>query len=131
MTELIQMAYAAAALASLERNLLPDAVIRRLTRLSLASCLRSGYKPSSQLQLSISCTVTPQFPLFFHTCYYFNDKSSSSEDAEEAMLQMYCEWSELKDGDTILDVGCGWGRSHCILKNCKNRKSDSETLGRA
>lgn len=39
-------------LASLERNLLPDLVIRRLTRLLLASRLRSCYKPSSELQLS-------------------------------------------------------------------------------
>lgn len=40
------------ALTSLERNLLPDAVVRRLTRLLLASRLRSGYKPSSELQLA-------------------------------------------------------------------------------
>ncbi|KAL6215274.1 hypothetical protein ACLB2K_014705 [Fragaria x ananassa] len=40
------------ALASLERNLLPDAVIRRFTRMLLASRLRSGYQPSSELQLS-------------------------------------------------------------------------------
>lgn len=39
-------------LASLERNLLPDALVRRLTRLLLASRLRSGYKPSAELQLS-------------------------------------------------------------------------------
>lgn len=39
-------------LASLERNLLPDAVIRRLNRLLLASRLRSGYKSTSELQLS-------------------------------------------------------------------------------
>ena len=39
-------------LGSLERNLLPDPVIRRLTRLLLASRLRSGYKPTSELQLS-------------------------------------------------------------------------------
>ena len=39
-------------LASLERNLLPDAVIRRLTRLLLAGRLRSGYKPTSEQQLS-------------------------------------------------------------------------------
>ena len=39
-------------LGSLERNLMPDAVLRRLTRLLLASRLRSGYKPSSELQLS-------------------------------------------------------------------------------
>nr|GMD44141.1 (S)-coclaurine N-methyltransferase [Ipomoea batatas] len=39
-------------LATLERNLLPDAVIRRLTRLLLASRLRSSYKSSADLQLS-------------------------------------------------------------------------------
>ncbi|PNX55235.1 (S)-coclaurine N-methyltransferase-like protein, partial [Trifolium pratense] len=39
-------------LGSLERNLLPDAVIRRLTRLLLATRLRSSYKSSSELQLS-------------------------------------------------------------------------------
>ncbi|GAY37454.1 hypothetical protein CUMW_029110 [Citrus unshiu] len=39
-------------LSSLERNLLPDAVIRRLSRLLLGGRLRSGYKPSAELQLS-------------------------------------------------------------------------------
>lgn len=39
-------------LASLERNLLPDAVIRRLTRMLLAGRLRSCYKTSSELQLA-------------------------------------------------------------------------------
>jgi len=39
-------------LASLERNLLPDAVIRRLTRMLLADRLRSCYKTSSELQLA-------------------------------------------------------------------------------
>lgn len=55
MAKLIQIPYDATvhlALASLERNLLPDAIIRTFTRLLLASRLRSGYKPSSQLQLS-------------------------------------------------------------------------------
>lgn len=41
-----------AMLASLERNLLPDLVVRRLTRLLLASRLRSEYQPSAELQLS-------------------------------------------------------------------------------
>lgn len=39
-------------LASLERNLLPDAVVRRLTRVLLARRLRSGYRPSADIQLS-------------------------------------------------------------------------------
>uniref|UniRef100_A0A1D1Z3M9 (S)-coclaurine N-methyltransferase n=1 Tax=Anthurium amnicola TaxID=1678845 RepID=A0A1D1Z3M9_9ARAE len=41
-----------AVLASLERNLLPDLLLRRLTRLLLASRLRLGYQPSAELQLS-------------------------------------------------------------------------------
>ncbi|KAI4379637.1 hypothetical protein MLD38_005911 [Melastoma candidum] len=41
-----------AVLASLERNLLPDPVLRRLTRLLLAGRLRSCYRPSASDQLS-------------------------------------------------------------------------------
>jgi hypothetical protein len=51
---LVERAYEAAArsaLAALERNLLPDAVTRRLTRLLLAQRLRLGYLPSAPLQL--------------------------------------------------------------------------------
>jgi hypothetical protein len=39
------------ALVALERNLIPDAVTRRLTRLLLAQRLRRGYLPSAPLQL--------------------------------------------------------------------------------
>ncbi|KAJ0703396.1 putative pavine N-methyltransferase [Helianthus annuus] len=39
------------------------------------------------------------------------------------MLQIYCEKSQLQDGHTVLDVGCGWGSlSLCIAhkyNNCK------------
>ncbi|MFS7920650.1 putative (S)-coclaurine-N-methyltransferase [Helianthus anomalus] len=34
------------------------------------------------------------------------------------MLQIYCEKSQLQDGHTVLDVGCGWGSlSLCIAQN--------------
>ncbi|CAI0629302.1 unnamed protein product [Linum tenue] len=55
MEGLIQMPYDATVklmLSSLERNLLPDAVVRRLTRLLLGVRLRWGYKLSAELQLS-------------------------------------------------------------------------------
>jgi len=43
------------------------------------------------------------------------------EDAEEAMLKLYCERSNLKDGHTVLDVGCGWGSlALYIAKNYTN-----------
>ncbi|BFG18099.1 hypothetical protein CerSpe_043730 [Prunus speciosa] len=70
MNQIMQAPYDATvrfALSSLERNLLPDAVVRRLTRLLLASRLRSGYKTTSDLQLSdllqfVQCKLTT--PLF-------------------------------------------------------------------
>lgn len=66
-------------LASLERNLLPDGVIRRLTRLLLASRLCSGYRSSTELQLShllqfahcayISWMITFLFSFSFFVTY--------------------------------------------------------------
>ena len=31
------------------------------------------------------------------------------DDAEEQMLELYCERAQLRDGLDILDLGCGWG----------------------
>ncbi|KAF3333444.1 (S)-coclaurine N-methyltransferase-like protein [Carex littledalei] len=127
-----------AGLAALERNLLPDAVVRRLTKMLLASRLRLGYLPSADLQLSQllhfvhSLEEMPiavetdtakaqhyELPTSFfklvlgenlkYSCCYFKEKSSTLEEAEKAMLELYCERAELKDGQMILDVGCGWG----------------------
>ncbi|KAL8522277.1 hypothetical protein ACS0TY_012419 [Phlomoides rotata] len=125
-------------LASLERSLLPDAVVRRLIRLLLASRLRSGYRPSADVQLSDllhfahSLREMPiaiqtesaksqhyELPTSFfklvlgqhlkYSCCLFPDKSSTLEDAEKAMLELYCERSQIQDGHSVLDVGCGWG----------------------
>ncbi|CAI9759596.1 unnamed protein product [Fraxinus pennsylvanica] len=141
MESIVQMPYDATVrlmLASHERNLLPDVVIRRLTRLLLASRLRSGYKPSAELQLSdllhfahtlreMPIAIKTERPKSQHyevptsffklvlgkhlkySCCFFSDKSSTLEDAEKAMLELYCERSQIKDGHTVLDVGCGWG----------------------
>nr|XP_023879214.1 (S)-coclaurine N-methyltransferase-like isoform X1 [Quercus suber]POE77100.1 (s)-coclaurine n-methyltransferase [Quercus suber] len=141
MDKIMQVPYEATVrlmLGSLERNLLPDAVIRKLTRLLLATRLRSGYKPSAQLQLShllqfvLSLREMPiaiktgdpktqhyELPTSFfklvlgnnlkYSCCYFSDNSRTLENAEETMLELYCERSQLKDGHTVLDVGCGWG----------------------
>ncbi|KAK9086073.1 hypothetical protein Sjap_026484 [Stephania japonica] len=40
---------------------------------------------------------------------YFEDKSSTLDDAEKAMLDLYCERAQIKDGHRILDLGCGYG----------------------
>ncbi|GKD22223.1 hypothetical protein Tco_1223926, partial [Tanacetum coccineum] len=54
MSKIVQVPYDATVklmTASLERNLLPDAVIRKLTRLLLAGRLRSCFKPTCHEQL--------------------------------------------------------------------------------
>ncbi|KAK9093451.1 hypothetical protein Syun_028362 [Stephania yunnanensis] len=40
---------------------------------------------------------------------YFEDKSVTLDDAEKAMLDLYCERAQIKNGDRILDLGCGYG----------------------
>ncbi|XP_058105254.1 (S)-coclaurine N-methyltransferase-like isoform X2 [Magnolia sinica] len=141
MDALIQVPYNATVrlmLASLERNLLPDLVVRKLTKLLLASRLRSEYQHSSHLQLSrllhfahslehMPIAVETDKPKSQHyelptsffklvlgknlkySCCYFVDKANTLEDAEKLMLDLYCERAQIKDGQTVLDVGCGWG----------------------
>ena len=39
----------------------------------------------------------------------FKDASTTLTDAEVDMLELYIERSQLKDGMSLLDLGCGWG----------------------
>lgn len=46
--------------------------------------------------------------LKYSSCYY-ESPDSSLDDAEDAMLRLCCQRADLKDGMTVLDLGCGWG----------------------
>ncbi|AEE86176.1 unnamed protein product [Arabidopsis thaliana] len=141
MEKIIDVAYGAsvkAGLTLLEKNLLPDLVIRRLIRLLLASRLRSVYKPTAEMQLSdllrfvdslkkmpiainTETAKTQHYELptaFFehalgrnikYSCCYYSNDSSSLEEAGEAMLALSCERAKVEDGQSVLDIGCGWG----------------------
>lgn len=58
-----------------------------------------------------------------YSCCLFSDNSNNLEDAEKAMLELYCERAKLKDGHAVLDVGCGWGSLSLYIakkySNCK------------
>jgi (S)-coclaurine N-methyltransferase len=63
---------------------------------------------------------------------FFPKKSSTLNEAEDAMLELYAERAQLKDGQSVLDVGCGWGSlSMFIAEKYPNSKvtgvSNSET----
>ena len=43
-----------------------------------------------------------------YTCCFYN-KAQSLEEAEIEKLEMVCNKLDLKEGDRVLDIGCGWG----------------------
>ncbi|AVP97690.1 SAM-dependent methyltransferase [Ahniella affigens] len=46
--------------------------------------------------------------LKYSSCYYATGRETLDQ-AEVAMLDLYFERAELKDGQSILELGCGWG----------------------
>ena len=44
-----------------------------------------------------------------YSCCYYKTENATLEAAEEAMLELYLERADLKDGQDILELGCGWG----------------------
>jgi len=122
----------------MEKNLLPDPLLRAGIRKLLKSRLKELQPPTSltldQLEknwasdlrnspLAIETQAANEqhyeVPSEFYThCLGNNRKYSSAlyqeddetlEQAEENMLELYCERAGLSDGQDILDLGCGWG----------------------
>jgi cyclopropane-fatty-acyl-phospholipid synthase len=48
-------------------------------------------------------------PLMVYTCAYYRDPDGKLEQAQQDKLDHVCRKLELQPGETLLDVGCGWG----------------------
>ena len=48
-------------------------------------------------------------PNLKYSCCWFDNPQQSLEAAERGMLQLTCERADLRNGQTILELGCGWG----------------------
>ena len=44
-----------------------------------------------------------------YSCAYFVGGAQTLEEAQEAKLELVCKKLALRDGERVLDVGCGWG----------------------
>jgi cyclopropane-fatty-acyl-phospholipid synthase len=44
-----------------------------------------------------------------YSCAYFSGGASTLEEAQEAKLELVCAKLGLREGERVLDVGCGWG----------------------
>lgn len=44
-----------------------------------------------------------------YSCGYWNDGVTSIDVSERDMLELTCQRAELENGQTVLELGCGWG----------------------
>ncbi|MGI9411435.1 MAG: class I SAM-dependent methyltransferase [Hyphomicrobiaceae bacterium] len=49
-----------------------------------------------------------------YSCAYFTDWSNSLDQAQHDKLDMICRKLRLREGDRMLDIGCGWGSLICF-----------------
>ncbi len=126
------------ALTLLQRNLLPDPVVRLGIRRLLRQRLHQERRPSAEAQqqrvsevlaamdaapiaLETAAANAQHYELpteFFqrvlgrHLKYssgYWRPGVTGLDQAEADMLALTCERADLRDGQRILDLGCGWG----------------------
>lgn len=58
-------------------------------------------------------------PLMMYSCAYWKDATNLTE-AQEQKLKLICEKLQLKPGQKVLDIGCGWGGfAYYAAKNYK------------
>jgi cyclopropane-fatty-acyl-phospholipid synthase len=100
---------AAAALSSGPRRLprIPAAELRlrgkRHRPARDARAVRHHYDVSNEFfALFLDCSMT-------YSCALFSRGADTLEEAQDAKLELVCEKLELKPGQRVLDVGCGWG----------------------
>lgn len=122
----------------LERNLLPDSLIRFGIRRLLAQRLRDEDKGTPERQQAHFMQLVEQLrvsPIAVHTrdaneqhyevpteffryvmgphmkysCGLWKSAADTLAVSEEAMLELTTQRAELKDGMQILELGCGWG----------------------
>src|SRR5271165_4881661 len=121
-----------------ERGVLPDALVRHGIRRMCAQRLReetAGGLDRQAARFTGRIEMLRESPVAIHTaaanaqhyelppaffelclgkrlkyssCYYTRGDESLDE-AEVAMLELYGERAQLKDGQSILELGCGWG----------------------
>lgn len=125
-------------IAAVERGLVPDAISRRAIRRLcgqrlldlqpdrieatraarrqfIESTRTAAIAPVPEKANQQHYEVPPEFfakvlgPHRKYSCCLWTDGVKTLRDAEEAALRQTCDHAQLADGQTILELGCGWG----------------------
>ena len=102
------MSFVSAIMGTAERVPLPDAIIRAaIQRL----CSRTATKlatgnAESDAWLAFARVLGPNRK---YSCCFYKEAASTLQEAEEEALRQTVEHADLADGQSILELGCGWG----------------------
>jgi cyclopropane-fatty-acyl-phospholipid synthase len=69
-------------------------------------------------------------PLMVYTCGYYRDPDGKLEQAQMDKLDLVCRKLRLKPGETMLDIGCGWGSLSIWAAQHYGVRSHGVTLAR-
>ncbi len=67
-------------------------------------------------------------PEMVYTCAYFKDWNNDLATAQVDKLDMICRKLRLKPGETLLDIGCGWGALVCYAAKNYGVRAHGVTL---
>jgi cyclopropane-fatty-acyl-phospholipid synthase len=81
-------------------------------------------------------------PLMVYTCAYYRDPDGKLDQAQRDKLDLVCRKLELRPGERLLDIGCGWGslaiwaaqhygvRAHGVTLSRSQAEHAAERIGR-
>jgi cyclopropane-fatty-acyl-phospholipid synthase len=70
-------------------------------------------------------------PLMVYTCAYYRDPDGSLEQAQADKLELVCRKLRLAPGQSLLDIGCGWGSLAIWAAQHHGARAHGVTLSRA
>lgn len=119
---------------------------KRLFKRSVAAALRSrhafhtnhGWQSRKRAKQAISFHYDQPIefwrlwldPRLIYSCAYFATAEMSLASAQTAKLEMICRKLGLREGEELLDIGCGWGGLICYAAKHYGVKATGITLSR-
>jgi len=79
------------------------------SKIDFNSLEKSETVVKSHYEASNALYVDMLGPTMSYTCAYWDKGATTLDDAQNDKLDMICRKLHLKETDTLLDIGCGWG----------------------